>query len=86
MRLHAAQNGDDRTQSPAPISRKREFSWRRPETFGNFDPQFTQSGARRRPLDRKSPLIVGLSGLSEVVSLRPHWLAGVRGFELTHFR
>jgi hypothetical protein len=59
MGLRAAPNGDDRTQSPAPISRKRELSRRRPETFGNCDPQFTHSGARRPTFRSQKPANCG---------------------------
>ena len=72
----------DRTRSPAPVSRKREYFKYPPETIGDFAPGDPNSGARRPIGNSQKPAIGGPLWHCRGQSLRaPDWLAGAGGFE-----
>src|ERR1700676_1405570 len=75
----------DRTRSPAPVSRKREYFKYPPETIDDFAPGDPNSGARRRTANSQKPAIGGPLWHCRGQSLRaPDWLADLGGFELAH--
>src|SRR6267378_4742042 len=55
----------DRTRSPAAVSRKREYFKYRPETIGYFAPKWPNSAPGDGPLNRKSPPLAGISGVTK---------------------
>src|ERR1700681_3201710 len=67
----------DRTRSPAPVSRKREYFKYPPETIGDFAPGDPNSGARRPIANSQKPATGGPLWHCRGQSLRaPDWLAG----------
>ena len=52
-------------RSPRPVSRKREFSWIRLETFGNVRPKKFEHRSPETFGDEKSPHLAGLSQLKK---------------------
>jgi len=77
----------DRTRSLAAVSQKREFFKYLPETIGYFAPRMANIGAQKLVANSQKPAIGGPFSERRGHFLRaPDWLAGVRGFELTHSR
>jgi hypothetical protein len=75
----------DRTQSPAAVSRKWEYSGMRPETFGNFDLECPELGSPEIDFKSQKPAISGLFlRYRPDIPGAPECLAGVEGIELTH--
>lgn len=56
----ATARSEDRTQSPAAVSRKREYFGMRLETSGNFAPPLAKSGGWRPSTELEKPAIGGL--------------------------
>jgi len=85
--LQARPRSADRTRSPAAVSQKREFFKCLPETIGYFAPRMANIGAQRLVANSQKPAIGGPFSERQGHFLRaPDWLAGARGFELTHSR
>src|SRR5665213_984861 len=68
-------------RSPRRVSRKREFSWIRLETFGNVRPKKFEHPSPETFGDEKSPRLAGLSHQKKEILRTPHCLAGAGGFE-----
>jgi hypothetical protein len=54
-------------RSPRRVSRKREFSWIRPETFGSSHPKKFEHRSPETIGDEKSPRLAGLSHLKKEI-------------------
>ena len=72
------------SQSPGRVSRKREFSWIRLETFGNSRPKKFELRSPETIGDEKSPQFAGLSHPKKEILKKREWMAGDGGIELTH--
>src|SRR6185436_12801781 len=67
--------------SPAQVSRKREFSWIRVETFGSSWPKKFEHMTLETILDEKSLQLAGLSHRGKKFLRKQEWLAGAGGIE-----
>jgi hypothetical protein len=56
------------------------------ETFGRIFDGFRNSGVQRPLIWRRSPATARIFAMQRDQTQSPDWLAGVRGFELTHSR
>src|SRR6202166_1321708 len=70
--------------SPRRVSRKREFSWIRLETFGNVRPKKFEHRSPETIGDKKSPHLAGLSHRKKEILSNAECLAGAGGFEPPH--
>jgi hypothetical protein len=68
------------------VFRKREFSWIRPETFGNFRPEKCERGSPETFEGEKSPHLAGLSRQEKEILQKPECVADHAGFELAYSR
>jgi len=75
--LRPAPCSADQTQSPALVSRKREYSRYRSETFGELGSYDSELGARRPASNSRKPAIGGTFRLKgQPLLWHPHCLAG----------
>src|SRR3954452_8909301 len=72
--------------SPARVSRKREFSWFRSETFENSRPKEYDCQSLETLGDEKSPHLAGLSYQQKKILRKQEWVAELEGLELGHSR
>src|SRR5476651_565077 len=72
-------------RSPRRVSRKREFSWIRLETFGNSRPKKFEHRSPETNGDEKSPRLAGLSHPKKKILRNAECLADLGGFELPYY-
>lgn len=71
-------------RSPARVSRKREFSWIRLETFGSSRPKKFERWSLETIGDEKSPHLAGLSHQEKKILRKQECLAALGGIEPGH--
>ena len=71
-------------RSPGPVSKKPEFSWIRPETFGNSRAKKFDHRSPETNGDEKSPHLAGLSHQGKKILRKQECVAGAAGIELAN--